>query len=267
LDEIELDEVEETLFVPLRGRLYATKYHKDLFYDEKLLEISDKLPKKYMSYERESEYTLMASAIRSKNMDKYVQDFLERHPDGTIIVLGAGLETLFYRNDNKKATWYELDLTEVVNLRKQILSHPRDNIISASMFDYEWIKQVMTKDNSHYMVIASGLFYYFENREVIDLLNNLHKLSCVEIVFDAVSKSGMKRTRKYMKQLGKNDALMYFYVDDVNDLVKKLEYAELIKCEDYYVNIENKSKFKFKTRIFMIISDKLHMVKMIHLKL
>ena len=34
---------------------------------------------------------------------------------------GAGLETSFYRNDNGKTIWYEVDLPNVIEYRKEIL--------------------------------------------------------------------------------------------------------------------------------------------------
>ena len=71
-----------------------------------------------------------------------------------------------------------------------------------------------------------------------------------------------------MKQLGKDDALMYFYVEDVNDLLKQLhEETKLLDNHDYYEWVTDKRKFKFISKMSMIISDKFHMVKIIHLKL
>ena len=75
MDKLNLDTLEETLFVPMRGRVFCSRTFPGAFKDEKALEIAEKLPKEYMSLERETEYTLMASAIRSKNMDIYIKKF------------------------------------------------------------------------------------------------------------------------------------------------------------------------------------------------
>lgn len=267
MEDIKLDNVEETLFVPMRGRVFASKYHKDILYDEKALEIADKLPSKYMDYSKETEYTLLASATRSKNMDMKVQEFLKTNPTGCIINLGAGLETTYHRNYNNQAKWYELDLEEVTTLRNNIIGqNDLDEIITYSMFDYEWIKYVKTNHPGPYMILVSGIFYYFKMNEVLDLLNNLNKLEKVEIVFDCVSSTGIKFTRKYMKDLDKEDALMYFYVDNVNKLVKNIDNAHIISVDDFYRKVNTKN-LKLKTVLSMKISDKFHMVKLIHLKL
>lgn len=268
MNDLNLTSVEETLFVPMRGRVYASKNFPQILNDKKTLEIAEKLPKNNMSNEKESQYTLMASAVRSMNMDRYISKFLDKNPNGTIICVGAGVETTFYRNDNGKAIWYEIDLEEVTSLRKKVFeSNDRDIVLTYSMFDYNWMKEVK-KSNEPYLIVASGLFYYFEEKSVIEFLRKVKELGNVEVVFDTVSKFGMKQTRKYMKQLGKDDALMYFYVEDINDLLKKLgNEVQLLDNHDYYEWVTDKSKFNFITRISMKISDKFHMVKMIHLKL
>ena len=268
MNDLNLTSVEETLFVPMRGRVYASKNFPQILNDKKTLEIAEKLPKNNMSNEKESQYTLMASAIRSMNMDRYISEFLNKNPNGTIICVGAGVETTFYRNDNGKATWYEIDLEEVTSLRKKVFEpNERDIILTCSMFDYNWMKEVK-KSNEPYLIVASGLFYYFEEKSVIEFLRKVKELGNVEVIFDTVSKFGMKQTKKYMKQLGKDDALMYFYVEDVNSLLRQLhEDTQLLDNHDYYEWVTDKSKFNFITRVSMKISDKFHMVKMIHLKL
>lgn len=268
MDEIELDEVEETLFVPLRGRIFASKNFKDILYDSKALELEKKVNPKYLDYSNESEYTLLASATRSMNMDLKIREFLKKNPNATIINIGAGLETTFYRCDNKKATWYELDLEEVTSIRKRIMeAADNDIIISYSMFDYEWINYIKNNSNPPYMIIASGVFYYFKMDDILDFLNNLYKLGDVEVVFDCVSKTGIKFTNKYMKQLGKEDAAMYFYVDNPDELTNKINHAQLIESMDYYSKIPTKKKMKFMTKMSMRIGDLFHMVRIIHLKI
>ena len=60
---------------------------------------------------------------------------------------------------------------------------------------------------------------------------------------------------------------MYFYVEKGKELINEIgNNCKLIDEHDFYDFIENKSKFKFKTKLYMVISDKLHMVKMIQLK-
>ena len=269
MDQLKLGKVEETLFVPLRGRIFATENFNHILNDMKTLEIESKIPEKYLHNDGESEYTLLSSAIRSMNMDRCISDFLKRNPDGSIINVGCGLETLFYRNDNGKTIFYELDLKNVIDFRKEILGSEKNDIcLSYSMFNYEWINEVLKTSTGPYLVVSSGVFYYFKEEEIISFIINLKKLGDVEIVFDAVSKSGIKQSNKYMKKLGKDDAIMYFYVDNVEDFTKKIgKEVQIIESTDYFNDIKDKSQFTLITKVKMIISDKFHMVKQIHLKL
>ena len=113
MEKLDLNNIEETLFIPMRGRVFASKKFPYILNDKKAIEIAEKLPEFYMNMKNDTEYTLMASAIRSMNMDRYIKNFLSKNPEGTIICVGAGLETTFYRNDNQKSKWYEIDLKEV----------------------------------------------------------------------------------------------------------------------------------------------------------
>ncbi len=187
MEKLNLTSVEETLFVPMRGRVYATKHFPEILNDKKALEIAEKLPKENMSTEKESQYTLMASAVRSMNMDRYISQFLTKNPNGTIICVGAGVETTFYRNDNGRATWYEIDLEEVTTLRKKVFEpNERDIVLTCSMFEDDWMEEVK-KSNEPYLIVASGVFYYFEETKVIAFLQKVKALGNVEVVFDTVS--------------------------------------------------------------------------------
>src|SRR5699024_11273008 len=79
--------VEDTLFVPMLGRIYASEYCPQILYDPKALELKKKLPSSLPEQDGQSQYTLLASAARSANMDRYIRAFLERRPDGVIVQL------------------------------------------------------------------------------------------------------------------------------------------------------------------------------------
>lgn len=152
----------------------------------------------------------MAGAVRSTNMDRYIMDFIKRNPDGIVVELGCGLETAFYRNDNGKTLWYEVDLPEVIEYRNALLgTNERDRTIAADGFGEEWIRQIRAQHpTTPLLVTASGLFYYFERDKVFGLFRMLKKHGNIEIVFDTVNSKGMKRMSKYMKQVGHADATM-----------------------------------------------------------
>ena len=80
----EFNAVENTLFIPMLGRIYASEYFQNILHDEKALSLKDALPKSLVETGSQSQYTLLASASRSANMDRYIRDFLRRKPNGII---------------------------------------------------------------------------------------------------------------------------------------------------------------------------------------
>ena len=264
----QLGVVEDTLFVPLLGRIYASAHSPQILYDQKALELKRKLPPGLLKRGRQSQYTLLASAARSANMDRCIRAFLKRRPDGAVIQLGCGLETTYYRCDNGSTRWYAVDLPHVVEFRRELLPEPeREIYLAGDAFAEDWIGRIRADvPDAPILVTAGGLFHYFEENRVVGLLQMLAKFGDLELVFDAVSKSGMTMMRKaYMKQVGHRDARMFFYVDSAEAMVKKAGGKMKVLAEEpYYCHIPRKG-LKLATKVSMAVSDRLCMVKMIHL--
>ncbi len=263
----ELSTVEDTLFVPMLGRIYASEKFPHILRDDKALQLKEKLPENLRGQDTQTQYTLMASAVRSNNMDRYIRDFLKRNPDGIIVELGCGLETAFYRNDNGKNLWYEVDLPDVIAYRTSLLEpQQRDVPIAADGFEEEWMKKIRAEHpDAPLLITASGLFYYFPQYRVLALFRMLKKYGNAEVVFDAVNAKGMKRMHKYMKQVGHDDAAMYFYVDSGAEFANRVG-ARLLAEEPYYAHTQTKG-LQFMTAATMKLSDRFGMVKMIHIRL
>lgn len=260
--------VEDTLFVPMLGRLYASEHCPQILYDGKALELKEKLPPELLSQGRLSQYTLLASAARSANLDRIIRAFLERKPDGVIVQLGCGLETVYYRCDNGGSHWYAVDLPHVVEYRRELLPEPeRETYLAGDAFAEDWIKQIRADvPDAPILVTAGGLFHYFEESKVVGLLRMLTGFGEIEIVFDSVSKSGMAMMRKkYMKQVGHRDAQMFFYVDSASALAGKIGSGVRVLAEEPYYRHIPRTGLRLSTKISMAVSDRFCMVKMVHL--
>lgn len=263
----DFNKIEDTLFVPMLGRIYAGENFPGILNDSKALELKEKLPENLKGQNTQTQYTLMASAVRSTNMDRYIKAFMKREPQGIIVELGCGLETTYYRNDNGKTIWYEVDLPAVINYRRELLGEKeRDRFIAADAFSEIWIQTVRkAHPNEPVLVVASGIFYYFEENMVLDLFKKMTGYGHMEIVFDTVNHFGMKQMSKYMKQVGHENTPMYFYVDNAEDIIHKTG-GKVLNEEPYYAHTEKKG-LDFITSLSMRVSDLFKMVKMVHLKL
>lgn len=262
--------VEDTLYVPMLGRIYASENCKYVLYDKKSLELKSRMPEGLIEHDTQTQYTYLASASRSANVDRYIKNFIERKKNGIIVQIGCGLETTYYRNDNGQTLWYGVDLPHVIEYRKGLLPEKeREKYISGDAFSKEWIEEIRIEHpNEPLLIVASGLFYYFEEENVLGLIKMLMDYGDIEILFDTVNKSGMTMMqKKHMKTVGHEEAKMFFYVDSATELAVKIDKKVKILAEENFYSHINKKGLKLSTKLSMMFSDLLGMVKMIHLSL
>ncbi|MFI1675989.1 class I SAM-dependent methyltransferase [Streptomyces sp. NPDC020607] len=137
-------------------------------------------------------------ALRALAFDRVVRAFLSEHPEGTVIALGEGLETTFWRVDNGQVQWVSVDLAAPLELRTRVLPRGRrQRHIPCDISrdpDSRWMELV--DPSRGVLVTAQGLFMYLEAARV-------HKLiaACAEtfpggrMVFDTVSHRFSARCR------------------------------------------------------------------------
>lgn len=258
--------VEDTLFVPMLGRIYASECCPQVLYDKEALSLKNKLPAQLLRQEGQSQYTLLASAVRSANMDRYIRDFQRRKPNGAVVQLGCGLETACFRNEDQNTRWYAVDLPNVIAYRQELLpQQERETCIAADAFADTWIKRVRAgAPDAPLLVTAGGLFHYFQEEKVVGLLRMLRSFGNIELVFDTVNGRGMRMMRKkYMKQVGHEDAQMFFYVDSAEALAAKAGEGVRVLAEEPYYRHTPKAGLKLSTRLSMVVSDRFAMVKMV----
>ena len=59
-------------------------------------------------------------ALRSRKYDDYARAFLAQHHAGVIVNIGCGLDMRFFRIDNGEMQFYDLDLPNVIELKRQL---------------------------------------------------------------------------------------------------------------------------------------------------
>jgi O-methyltransferase involved in polyketide biosynthesis len=262
-----LQGVSNTLFIPLAARVFASKKFPEYFFDEKSLSIEKYIPGDNIQ-KKSSEYSFMASVARYYNMDCMVKSFISKHGKCNIVYLGAGLETAYYRINNQSVLFYEVDLPEVIDIRRSILGEQENEIlIGGDMFDTQWINKINTSFPS--LLIASGVFQYFTEDKVIQFITNIRaNFKDVELIFDATNKTGIKYANKYVKKTGNTSALMYFYVNDGIGFAHKTGTV-LIEERMFFMDARKmlSKKLGLYTRIAMRIIDNKKRAVILHLKI
>jgi len=126
-------------------------------------------------------------AQRVRTIDTALRRLLAGAPHATVVALGEGFETQFWRVDDGRLRWLTLDLPEVVAVRREVLPDgPRNRTLTGSALDTEWTDEV---DRDHPVIItAQGLLPYFDPAEVRRLLTAWARLlPGAWLLFDAVT--------------------------------------------------------------------------------
>jgi O-methyltransferase involved in polyketide biosynthesis len=135
-------------------------------------------------------------ALRARTFDDEVRRFLAKHPDGTVVALGEGLETQFWRVDNGSVNWVTVDLPETLAVRGDLLPQPeRVQMLARSALDEAWMDEI---DSSRGVLItAQGLLMYFEPAEVHRLIARCRdRFPGAELAFDAIPRWLAERSQK-----------------------------------------------------------------------
>ena len=157
---VKLGPVQETLLIPLLGRAQETQRKRSLLQDRKAVEILSKLDYDFSKWKKAR--SLIGATLRTRMFDRYVEQFLARHPTGTIVELGCGLNTRFERIDNGQAQWFELDLPDVIALRKRFFAdEPRRTMIEASVLEAEWMDRVR-ETGGPWMFVSEAVLIYLD---------------------------------------------------------------------------------------------------------
>lgn len=263
----EYEGVEDTLFIPLTGRIYVSKKFPEYFYDKKALEMENIIIDKRIE-KKSSEYAMIANVARSYNLDQMAQNFIDKHWKCNIVNLGVGLETSYYRIHRKNSLFFEVDLHEVIELREKYLEvGENEKFVKADMFKLDWCGEL--DPSLPTLMIVSGVFQYFHEEEILKFLSDVKNIfEDAELIFDATNKFGIKYTNFYVKRTGNSSAMMYFYLENPDEFAKKAN-CQLIECRGFFkdaIKILNK-KVGLYTKISMKVADKRKNAMILHLKI
>lgn len=265
-DQNVLSGVEDTLYIPLLGRIYASEKFPDFFYDEQALLLKPQIPES-LTKAQASEFFHMSSACRQHSIDQVIREFLAKHPAANIVFLGVGLETACYRLKNTTAHFYQIDLPQVIDIREALLGDGGgcELLISGDMFVLDWIDRLDTSLPT--LISAAGVYQYFHEDEIIEMIKGMQKrIPFGELVFDATNSRGLEFANAYVKKTGNTDAQMYFSVDDPEEFASRCD-SELIEVRGFFSDaLQNCKSLKLITKVFMYFTDKWKRTMVIHMR-
>jgi O-methyltransferase involved in polyketide biosynthesis len=263
---VQLGDVQKTLFLPLWGRANETLKKNPLLVDKTAVEIM-----KRVNYDLSPiannmhEITKFAWIVRTLLMDRVIRQFLIVHPRGTIVNIGCGLDTTFDRIDNGLCTWYDLDLPDVIELRRQFISEKdRRRFVSSSLLEEGWLK--LLKSTEGLLFMAAGVLYYFEEEMIRRFFLKLaDTFPESELVCDVSSPMGVRAANKIVIQASGLDerSFLKWGVKSVSDIRHWDPRIKLIKKYPYFKGMKRHLEPKY--RFAAMMSDFLMIQYLIHI--
>jgi len=265
---IELGSVQRTLLLPLWGRAVETKKPRPLLVDQTAVRILDTIDYDFSTIARNISFVSQLSWIaRSLHTDRTIREFLERRPGATFVNLGCGLDTTFERVDNGLLSWYDLDLPDVIELRRRFIQESaRRKFIACSLLDHGWWEQL--KDADSMFFLASGVFYYFEEAQIKALLIDLASaFPGSEVLFDACSRRGVRAANQRVIKAGGMDeaAILRWGLQRARDM--ESWDSRIAVVDEYPIFRDMKRALSFRERWGTSLSDALRIISMVHLRL
>ena len=187
-----LDGVAETTLITLYIRAMESQHPDALIKDEKAVALVNQIGAdfdriKQVKMDEEDKVTII---LRSREFDRYTRDFMERRPQAVVVHFGCGLDARFERVDNGTVEWYDLDLPEVIELRRQFIGGEREryHLLGSSVFDCAWFNALDAHRSRPLLVLGEGVFMYFKETQVKALVLALQEhFPGAELIFDAFS--------------------------------------------------------------------------------
>jgi len=221
---IEKNSVQETLVIPLFGRLVCSEHFPELFSDPEAERICDSLDYDFADKRKKMEsatglFGALEVAQRQYDLRCEVEAYLKDHPKAAVVNLGCGLDDTFSKVDNGQCRGYNIDLPDVIQVRNDLLpAGERETNLACDLNDFSWMDRIDAADGA--IFFAAGVFYYVRAAEVKKLfLVMAERFPGGVLTFDSCNKRGAKLMRKtWLKEAGITDVSAFFSLEDEAEL-------------------------------------------------
>ena len=221
---IEANSVQETLIIPLFGRLVCSEHFPQLFSDPEAKRICESLDYDFSGKRKKMEspaglFGALEVAQRQYDLRCEVESYLKEHPKAAVVNLGCGLDDTFSKADNGLCSGYNLDFPGVIAVRNELLpAGEREENIACDLNDFAWMDAIDSSDGA--VFYAAGVFYYFRTEEVKKLFAAMaERFPGAVLAFDACNERGAKLMRRtWLKEAGITDVHAFFSLEDETEI-------------------------------------------------
>lgn len=265
---INLTGVPETLLMPLWGRAKNTQSARPILRDATAVELVERLDFDFSRIaSKMSAYSSLYWARRALLLDGIVRAFLHRHPQGVVVNVGAGLDTTFQRIDNGAVRWFDLDLPDVIAVRRALLPEgPRNRLISGSLLDDDWLATFTPGEPI--LLLFGGVLFYFDEATLRGLFGRIaSRLPGVELAFDVLSGVGAHFTTRYMRRVGLPNAPILWTTRSPDPVRTWVPRLEVLKVWPLFEGMEADPAWSLGLRGMIWLTDRIPIGQLYQLRL
>ena len=265
--KVELGDIQRTLFMPVWARAVETKKENPILVDRTALEIIDTVDFDFSQMtDNLAEINQISWIARCKRYDLIVNKFINDHPKGTVVNIGCGLDTSYERINNNSILWYDLDLADVIELKRKFQKETeKRRFVSSSFLDTNWFSNLDIDDNI--LFISTGVFVYFEELEIRDFVIKVaNRFDNCEMFFDVTSPKDLEIANQVIQKSGLDSRSFFKWaltdksiIPSWDRRISLLNTYHTFKIEGLGLSDENKN--------IALISDSLDIQYMVHLKI
>lgn len=263
-----LENVQKTLLLPLWGRALASHMMNPVLTDHKAMELIGRMDYDFSPLSKNlGVFHALSLAVRAKEFDAILEDFIRRKGNACVINIGAGLDTAFSRVKNESIQWFDVDLPDVIALRKKMLPETSEmSEISKSIFDESFFADIGENDNT--LFIAGGIFMYFEQPQVRRFFELLAvRFPDAEIVFDILSPIGIRYYNHKLIKAGFPNATMKWGIRNLRLLENWNTRLKIVKHFPLYANTDIQPDWPMETRVKMRLTDLFAFAEIVHVRI
>ena len=269
--------LEQTMVGPFWARATLSQMYPELLNDAEAIRIKRTLESRIR--DASAEFALMQKLVdefiglftlfRARSFDDAIRKYIEAHPSATIVNIGCGLDTTFFRVDNGQILWHDLDLPDAIAIRRKYVPEtPRCKAIPKSVFDLSWFESVDFSKERGIFFLIGGLLYYFKEEEVAALVRAMSsRFPGGEMIFDMPSKLGNRIWNRRLRKADTKGVMFSLSLDDaVKQIAKWDPTLQVVDEFPMFSRLPHNPKWKRKTLFTMKLSDWLGIIKVIQVK-
>lgn len=247
-----LTDVSKTAIMTLRSHVLESRKRQPIITDPMAEYCLNKLASLTSGEEPDQIFTRKLSsaltshiAIRARKYDAVVNDFIAQNPGCTVVNLGCGFDTRYWRIHYQQCDYIDLDLPEVIEIKKEVLKEKLQyELLGCSVLDTSWLDHVTQKTNRNILLIAEAVLMYLNKDDVIHLFQTFseqlrHSQIALEVVTEKYTRGPWKKivTMKIKRELGLETDVSYrFGIKNARELES---YGEGLKVINEWSFVED----------------------------